>query len=319
MTTATVTPTLPASWEPTVAGCLSTSDFWQWDYGPAKDKRTVLGGPSQTTNCLPTAWASDIVYSGSECPPNYTSACQGTDTLSAVTCCPSLYRFTCVYPVSSLYHGSQFRCMSAWATSKAVRVTHTNFVENNLAVETQTAQPNLHVFALAIIYVTSFTWQSSESSATSVEGSNDLTAISSQTDISSSSSSSTAQSASRDSSSDTGISTGASAGIGIRAAVVVAFLAFVAWWMYRRRRFPRQVSELGTDHSPYTPEMADEGNGLLSNSVLKLEAVGAASATWDLVLLSLDMLISVGFLKEQHRFLRRRQRKTNRRKRLLPA
>lgn len=66
----------------------------------------------------------------------------------------SLYRFTCVYPVSSLYHGSQFRCMSAWATSKAVRVTHTNFIENSLAVETQTAQPNPHVFALAIVYVT---------------------------------------------------------------------------------------------------------------------------------------------------------------------
>lgn len=53
------------------------------------------------------------------------------------------------------YHGSQFRCVSAWATSGAVLVTHTNFVVNTLAVETKTARTSLHLFALAVIYVTS--------------------------------------------------------------------------------------------------------------------------------------------------------------------
>lgn len=95
MTTVKSNPTLPPSWSPTVAGCLSTSDFWQWDYGSKEDARTVLGGPSQTTNCLPTSWASDVIYSGSECPLYYTSACQGNDSFSAVTCCPSYVLFCC--------------------------------------------------------------------------------------------------------------------------------------------------------------------------------------------------------------------------------
>lgn len=34
--TVPVTPTLSASWSPTIAGCLSTSDIRQWDYSSAE-------------------------------------------------------------------------------------------------------------------------------------------------------------------------------------------------------------------------------------------------------------------------------------------
>ncbi|KAL1855651.1 hypothetical protein Daus18300_011032 [Diaporthe australafricana] len=136
--------------------------------------------------------------------------------------------------------------MSAWATSKTVRVSHTNFIENSLAVETQTAKPNLHVFALAIIYVTT----TSESS--------DLAASTIQAGTSSLASSPTAASASEESSSESGLSTGASAGIGVAAAVGVALLAVVAWWVYRRRRSQRQAPELVADQPRYTPEMAGQ-------------------------------------------------------------
>lgn len=54
----------------------------------------VLGGPSQTTECLPTSWASEVVYSGVQCPQKYTSACQGTDSHSEVTCCPKYVRLS---------------------------------------------------------------------------------------------------------------------------------------------------------------------------------------------------------------------------------
>lgn len=88
METITAPPTLPANWQPTVSACLSSSDYWLWDYGSESDRWVVLGGPSQTTDCLPTPWASDAVFSGVQCPQKYTSACQGTDSHSEVTCCP---------------------------------------------------------------------------------------------------------------------------------------------------------------------------------------------------------------------------------------
>lgn len=88
METITSPPTLPATWQPTASSCISSSDYWAWDYGSDSDRWVVLGGPSQTTDCLPTSWASDVVYSGEHCPQKYTSACQGTDSSSAITCCP---------------------------------------------------------------------------------------------------------------------------------------------------------------------------------------------------------------------------------------
>ncbi|KAI7784326.1 uncharacterized protein LA080_010109 [Diaporthe eres] len=191
MTTIPATPTLPASWQPTVAGCLSTGDFWH------------------------------------------------------------SYGFECVNSIPAEYHGSQFRCMSAWATSGAVLVTHTNFVANTLAVETIAARASRPLFALAVTYVAS----TSEPSATPSKGSNDLTTTSPPTETTSQSSSPTSQSASEQSSSNTGIGTGASAGIGVGAAAGVVLLAVVAWWLYHRRTSRKQVSRLSTDHSPYAPEI----------------------------------------------------------------
>jgi hypothetical protein len=84
------TPTLPPDWTPTQAGCLSPSDFWIWDYHTdSLDNRTVLGGPSQTSNCFPPTWVSTGEYIGTQCPPQYTAACQATDSLEPVTCCPT--------------------------------------------------------------------------------------------------------------------------------------------------------------------------------------------------------------------------------------
>lgn len=94
MATVTAPPTLPASWRPTESACVSSSDYWHWDYGSASDNWVVLGGPSQTTECLPTSWASEVVYSGVQCPQKYTSACQGTDSHSEVTCCPKYVRLS---------------------------------------------------------------------------------------------------------------------------------------------------------------------------------------------------------------------------------
>ncbi|KAI3392962.1 hypothetical protein diail_4949 [Diaporthe ilicicola] len=242
MTTITATPTLPASWQPTVAGCLTSSDYWMWDYGSSDDMRLVVGGPSQVTNCLPTSWAADVVYSGSECPPRYTSACQGTNSASEVTCCPTLNKFTCANPSTSVNHAYEFRCVSQWAAATTINVTRTRFVENNLAVETRNYGPPVHLWALAVLYVTST--------------STDSVASTTQTSTSSQSS---ATSASSGSSSDSGLSTGAAAGIGVGAAVGVVLLAIFAWWIYRHRRSRRQVSEVATHHqSQYTPETTEQ-------------------------------------------------------------
>lgn len=69
--------------------------------------------------------------------------------------CFSIYEFECVFSIPASYHGSQFRCLSAWTTSGALPVTHTNFLVNTLDLETLTAKTSRHLFALAIIYVTS--------------------------------------------------------------------------------------------------------------------------------------------------------------------
>lgn len=157
-TSPTPTPTLPGDWTPTQQGCLKTGDIWLWDYGSGKDNRTVLGGPSQTVDCFPSAtWDATETFFGTECPPQYTPACQGTDAAGAVTCCPTAYSFSCVATtdVQTAPHGTAFRCMSAWASTGSVVVTHTDLVGGNgLNVGTVTMGTYLHLFALQMMYVT---------------------------------------------------------------------------------------------------------------------------------------------------------------------
>jgi hypothetical protein len=83
----TGTPTIPSDWTPSSSGCLQTSDYWIWDYHNTQDERSVLGGPSQTTACLPPGFESTGLYLGSQCPSHYTTACQPTS--STLTCCPT--------------------------------------------------------------------------------------------------------------------------------------------------------------------------------------------------------------------------------------
>jgi hypothetical protein len=84
----TTTPTIPHNWTPTSSGCLKTSDYWIWNYESTPDARSVLGGPSQTINCLPPGFEPSGVYIGSGCPTHYTAACAATGTAEIVTCCP---------------------------------------------------------------------------------------------------------------------------------------------------------------------------------------------------------------------------------------
>ena len=84
-TAATPVQTLPADWTPTAPGCRRTGDYWVWLYSEGKDERTVLGGPSQITDCLAPTWAPELTYAGSQCPPGFTPACD----VEAVTCCPT--------------------------------------------------------------------------------------------------------------------------------------------------------------------------------------------------------------------------------------
>lgn len=138
MTTPTPTATaqtLPPSWTPTAPGCLRSTDFWVWMYNTdlaSSDARTVLGGPSQTTDCLAPTWTSDAAYAGTQCPPNYTPACSA----DAVTCCPTLVlpspeektnqmepecrtkdRLTDLSPDGGYYHLSVSTISHAWPTS----------------------------------------------------------------------------------------------------------------------------------------------------------------------------------------------------------
>ncbi|RYO74124.1 hypothetical protein DL764_010980 [Monosporascus ibericus] len=221
MTTATTsspTQTLPGSWTPTARGCLRSTDFWIWRYHTdvrSSDMRTVLGGPTQTTDCLAPTWQSDVVYAGTRCPPNYTPACED----EAVTCCPDVYEFTCAPPPEPTAHSEMFRCVSRWRTDEGVTalITITDLRDNRIGVVTRELLSHQHLFALAMVYTTPIEQSSSASETAPPQ-------------ITSSSSSP----ASGDG--DSSIGAGAAAGIGVGATAGVALIALATWVLWRRRR-----------------------------------------------------------------------------------
>ncbi|XXG98026.1 hypothetical protein Hte_004343 [Hypoxylon texense] len=219
------TPTLPADWTPDKQGCLRTNDYWIWDYEVAADARTVLGGPSQTSDCFPSTWDATGTYAGTQCPPQYTSACQGTDSAAAVTCCPTgAYSFACQAETwQPGIHAEAFRCQSKHTTGGAIVVTRTDLKKNTIAVETRTRSTHEHLFALAMLYTTpTSTATSSAITEPSTTDSSLTPGASSQAESSQTSSSA--------------LSTGEAAGVGVGVAVAVLMLAsFLAWFLKRRR------------------------------------------------------------------------------------
>lgn len=156
--TTTSSVALRGDWVPNnQANCLKTDDIWQWDYGIPEDRRTVLGAPSQTSECLPRGWSRSMTYEGTQCPPRYTEACQATEASLAVVCCPTLHDFTC-QPSSDLAtapHASIFRCMSQFTDTGSWVVTRTYMsADASTILGTPTYSPSLHLFALAIVYAT---------------------------------------------------------------------------------------------------------------------------------------------------------------------
>lgn len=157
--TTTSSVTLRGDWVPNnQANCLKTDDVWQWDYGIPEDRRTVVGGPSQTTECLPRYWSRSMTYEGTQCPPRYTEACQATEASLAVVCCPTIHDFSCM-PTSDLEtapHASIFRCMSEYTDTGTWVVTQTFMAATaeSTSLATPTYMPRYHLFALAIVYAT---------------------------------------------------------------------------------------------------------------------------------------------------------------------
>ncbi|KAI9933582.1 hypothetical protein ASPWEDRAFT_43407 [Aspergillus wentii DTO 134E9] len=217
-TAAEPTITLSPGWRPTEYGCLRQNDFWIWDYPDPGEKRTVLGGPSQATNCFPSStWMSTGAYAGTACPSYYTSACQGNDSTAAVTCCPTVYSFECVSANTKL-RDSYFPCISRWQSTGNVTLTRTVFASNTITFNPTTLNTNVHLFALGVAYATP--------TATDTNADSDPT----------SSSTSTSSLSESNSTNNSSISGGAAAGIGIGSAAGVVLIAALAWLLYRRRK-----------------------------------------------------------------------------------
>lgn len=159
----TQAPVLSGDWVPSIqANCMRTDDFWVWDYGVPSDRRLVVGGPTQTTECLPTQWNSAITYTGSQCPPRYTEACRESTGAGAITCCPTAFDFSCppATDMATALHASLFPCMSAHTSSGTLLATRMFMTASNpisTRVETQTSKPPAHLFALGIVFATSTT------------------------------------------------------------------------------------------------------------------------------------------------------------------
>ncbi|KAI1312192.1 hypothetical protein F5Y03DRAFT_341691 [Xylaria venustula] len=226
----TPSPTLQTDWTPTSSGCLRTSDLWIWDFGNTRsDARTVVGGPSQTTDCFASEWNPTVTYAAAGCPSHYTSACSSS---GAVTCCPTIYDFDCQPETAGTdNHIQWFRCQSLNDGSGAVTVTRTNFIKSTQATETRTSHTYEHLFALGVMYNTPFSTPSATTSpTTSSTSSANSSTNPSLTDTSSKSSSS-------------GLTAGAAAGIGVGVAAGVIILALLGWLMFRRRRASKVSNE----------------------------------------------------------------------------
>ncbi|KAI0892530.1 hypothetical protein F4806DRAFT_233388 [Annulohypoxylon nitens] len=207
------TPTLVNSWTPTVSGCIRSSDFWIWDYEVNWNQRTVLGGPSQIQQCLPSSWDGTKTYEGTGCPSAYTSACHGTDSAGAVTCCPWAYAFTCQPQTTGGLDGESFRCISQHTGTNKIVITRTALKVNTITFETRTIDPSLHLFALAVIYTTPTSAATADSSIPT----------SSTTGISEAVQPAT-------------LSPGQAAGIGVGAGAGVFLIGFfIAFLLWRRR------------------------------------------------------------------------------------
>ncbi|KAI1501246.1 hypothetical protein F5X99DRAFT_206601 [Biscogniauxia marginata] len=227
------TPTLPASWTPTQAGCLRTGDYWIWEYNmKAGDARTVLGGPTQISACFPSTWDASLTYAGTACPPQYTSACQDADS-GAVTCCPTAYPYSCQAPTwSPGVHGEMFRCVSQYGTTGTMVVTQTDFAVNTLTVQTRNMQSTQHLFALAVMYA--------EPTSTASSLGQTLTASSSSL------TSSSAPNATTEPMINTsGLNSGQIAGVAVGVAAAGFVIGFVAWYLFRRRKYPRGPTHSG--------------------------------------------------------------------------
>ncbi|KAI0408667.1 hypothetical protein F4802DRAFT_359807 [Xylaria palmicola] len=235
----TIAPSLPADWAPTASGCLRTDDYWVWEFDAAAlDARTVLGGPSQTTNCFASTWNPTVTYEGSGCPPQYTSACRDTE-FGAVTCCPSAYDFTCEQQTRGPgVHAEWFRCWSKYDDRDTVVVTRTDFRQNTIAMETRTRRSYEHLFALALMYTT----------PASTNPSLPTSSPTSTPDPSETASPSPGEKSSE-------LSAGAAAGIGVGAAVAVILLGLLAWFIYRRRK-TAQLSKNTPQPQTIVPPMA---------------------------------------------------------------
>ncbi|KAK8101505.1 hypothetical protein PG999_011879 [Apiospora kogelbergensis] len=244
--TTTAAPSLLGDWTPGRPGCLQQKDWWIWSYdGANRDARTVLGGPSQTTDCFPTAGAPTGTYAGTQCPPNYSAAC--TNKLSengAVTCCPTAYAFSCVPEPFTISHLDSFRCLSRHGTTGSPTIILTDFKAHTQKTIQPKQASHEHLFAMALVYQTPLP------TGTSIPG---ATASASSGDAPPSLPSETGSSQPSSSSESSGLSGAASAGVGVGAGVGVLLLALVAFLLYRRRRrdSTRGKSELPT--TTYAP------------------------------------------------------------------
>lgn len=149
--------TLAATWTPTGSGCLQNNDYWIWNWSPPHDAKTVAGGPSQTTDCLPPGWGPTVTYAATACPRAYTTARVGAGANPVVTCCPALYSFTGVdagdvqvYPPD----GPGLACISAYAVAgQTMFITETDLRGGPETTLTRTNAVTLHLYAPGIVYI----------------------------------------------------------------------------------------------------------------------------------------------------------------------
>ncbi|KAK7955854.1 uncharacterized protein PG986_005076 [Apiospora aurea] len=152
--TTTAAPTLSSYWlRPSDPACLQSSDYWIWSWAPSSDARTVLGGPSQTSSCLPLGWDSTRTYAGTACPPQYTPGCPDTGD-GVVTCCPTAHPFTCQEKLSTLDHGEWFRCILQYRQSENKSITIADMNAYKTTTTVRTHGTNAHLHALAVLYQT---------------------------------------------------------------------------------------------------------------------------------------------------------------------
>ncbi|KAJ2900952.1 uncharacterized protein MKZ38_002187 [Zalerion maritima] len=254
-----ITTSIAAAWSPS-ASCVTSDNIWRWILS-GSSAYGVFGSPDQSTECFPDGYEPTGYFAGDSCPTDYTAACSRTkDGEVQVTCCPTVFDFSCGQSAPAASIRSTLRCVTSHSTPVSWTATVTDLVSDTEYTTFRTDSVGFNGYAIELRQATSTsTSASSRSTSPDTTGVADTgsvaadgiavtTAATTATVATDSGNESSSTSAPSDSTSTSaaaaaGLSAAQSAGIGVGVSCGVIMAAVGAWLFFRRYRNSRNSNK----------------------------------------------------------------------------